>query len=81
MKPNDKLKLTIEYNRHVLHCIVIQNESNYQVLLNNIDVATIQLNKNEKWVQLNGHRLPEEFVGEIGSRIEASYRQELFAEN
>jgi hypothetical protein len=81
MKPNDKLELVIKYKYKVLHCIVIQNESNYQVLLNDIDVATIQLNKSEKWVQLNGPHLPEEFIGEVGMHIEASHRQELFAEN
>ena len=81
MKPNDKLKLSIKLDNEVLHCLVIQSDANYQVLIYNSEIATIQLNKSEKWVQLNGPRLPEEFVCEIGSHIEASYRQELFAEN
>ncbi|MEO6851492.1 MAG: hypothetical protein ABI166_12705 [Mucilaginibacter sp.] len=81
MKPNDKLKLVINYNNVEIHCIVVQNEKNYQVLLNDTSVATIQLNQSEKWVQLNGFRLPSGLVGELGLYIEASHRRELFAEN
>ena len=81
MKPDDKLKLVIKLNDKMLHCIVIQSDDNYEVLLYNIGIATIQLNKNEKWVQLSGPTLPDEFIGEVGLNIEASHRQELFADN
>jgi hypothetical protein len=81
MKPDDKLKLVIKLNDKMLHCIVIQSNDNYEVLLYNMGIATIKLNQNEKWVQLSGPSLPEEFIGEIGSNIEATHRQELFADN
>ena len=81
MKPDDRLQFDIKLNQKIWHCEIIPNEGNYILLLDNQETASIQLNKSEKWVQLNGRKLPAEFIDEVGSHIEASYREELFEGN
>lgn len=78
MKPDDRLQFDMKLDHKIWHCELLQNEGNYLLLLDNQETASIQLNKNEKWAQLSGRKLPPELIDEAGSRIEASYREELF---
>jgi hypothetical protein len=81
MDPDSKLLFAIKLNDKMMSCKVIPENENYYIQLDDTDVATIRLNQSDRWVQLNGSRLPNEFIEEVGSRIEARYREKLFAEN
>jgi hypothetical protein len=81
MDPDSKLQFAIKFDNKMMSCKVILENGNYFIQLNDVDVATIRLNENDRWVQSKGGRLPYEFIEEIGSHIEARYREKLFAEN
>ncbi len=81
MNPDSKLLFTIKLNGKVMSCKVISEEGDYYIQLDDIDIATIRLNDSDKWIQLKGRRLTHELIEEIGSNIEALYRERLFADN
>jgi len=81
MDPDSKLLFAINLNGKTTICKVIPENGNYYIQLNDVDAATIRLNENDMWIQLKGGCLPHESVEEIGSHIEAIYREKLFADN
>lgn len=81
MDPDSKLLFTIKLNGKSVSCKVIFEEGNYYIQLDETDAAVMRLNENDRWVQIKGRRLAHEVIEEIGSNIEALYRERLFADN
>ena len=81
MEPGSKMKFLVKLYNKLMLCIVIPEDSRYYVQLDGADVAIIKLNEYEKWIQLTGRRLPDEFIYEVGLHIESRYKEDLFADN